>query len=153
VKSLSQDLRERIVAARGRGNSAQEVGRFFGVSKRSVERFWNQYQRQGTVSQKQRGGYRRSRLEGHDQQLRSWIKEKADLTLIELQQKIAQQLNIEVGITALWHRLEGLGLSYKKNATRRRARSTGHSRSTSKVAKRTKKLGSHKTHLSGPNRA
>ena len=30
-----------------------------------------------------------------------------------------------IGITALWHRLEQLGLSYKKNDSRRRARSAG----------------------------
>jgi hypothetical protein len=56
----------------------------------------------------QRGGYRRSRLAEDDQTLRGWIKEKEELTLAELRVRIAQDLGIKVGTTALWHRLEHL---------------------------------------------
>ncbi len=80
MQTYSRDLRERIVAARQQGHSAQEIARLFGVSKRSVERFWQKYLATGGVEPKQRGGYRRSRLEKHDRKLRRWIKEKADLT-------------------------------------------------------------------------
>jgi transposase len=37
-------------------------------------------------------------------------------------ERLSKQLDIRIGTTALWHRLEKLGLSYKKNAARRRAR-------------------------------
>jgi transposase len=40
-----------------------------------------------------------------------------------LQKRCLEQLNVSIGITALWHRLEQLGLSYKKNDARCRARS------------------------------
>jgi transposase len=43
--------------------------------------------------------------------------------LSELQRRCLEQLKVSIGITALWHRLEQLGLSYKKNDARRRARS------------------------------
>jgi transposase len=148
MQTYSRDLRERIVAARQQGHSAQEIARLFRVSKRSVERFWQKYLATGGVEPKQRGGYRRSRLEKHDAKLRRWIKEKADLTLAQLQERLAQDLGIQLGTTALWHRLERLGLSYKKNPARRRtkpARSAGRS---PKMAQRTKKLGSPKTRLS-----
>jgi transposase len=65
---------------------------------------------------------RRSRLEKHDHTLRRWIGAQADLTLRELQHRCLRQLNVAIGVTALWHRLEQLGLSYKKNDARRRAR-------------------------------
>jgi transposase len=45
--------------------------------------------------------------------------------LSELQKRCWERLNVAIGITALWHRLERLGLSYKKNDARRRARSAG----------------------------
>lgn len=111
VKTYSRDLRERIVAAREQGHSAQEIARLFGVSKRSVERFWTKYLATGAIEPKQRGGYRRSRLEKHDLKLRRWIRQKPDLTLAQLQERIAQDLGIKLGTTALWHRLERLGLS------------------------------------------
>jgi transposase len=120
---LSQDLRHRIIAARERGEGTGEVCRRFGVSRKSVERFWNQHRLTGECRPKKIGGYRRSRLEKHDRTLRRWIAAQADLTLSELQKRCLEDLKVSIGITALWHRLEQLGLSYKKNDARRRARS------------------------------
>jgi transposase len=62
-------------------------------------------------------------LEKHDRTLRRWIAAQADLTLGELQERCRKRLKVSIGITALWHRLERLRLSYKKNDARRRARS------------------------------
>jgi transposase len=124
MRPLSQDLRERIIAARERG-AGTEVCRRFGVSRKSVERFWKQHSLTGACRPKKIGGYRRSRLEKHDRTLRRWIAEQSDLTLNGLQKRCLEQLKVTIGITALWHRLEQLGLSYKKNDARRRARSTG----------------------------
>ena len=114
MRPLSQDLRLRIVAARERGEGTGEVCRRFGVSRKSVERFWKQHCLTGACTPKQIGGYRRSRLEKHDRTLRRWIAAQADLTLGQLQQRCREQLHVSIGITALWHRLERLGLSYKK---------------------------------------
>jgi transposase len=148
MQTYSRDLRERIVSARERGNSTIEVARLFRVSKSSVERYWNQYQRTGKLEPKQRGGYRRSRLEDHDRSLRAWIGEKKDLTLAELRERILRDLGVKLGTTALWHRLERLGLSYKKNAARRRARPGGPPGRPPKLASKTRKLGGKKTGLS-----
>jgi len=123
MRPLSQDLRQRIVAARQRGEGTGEVCKRFGVSRKSVERFWKQHCRTGQCEPKQIGGYRRSRLEKHDRTLRRWIVGQPDLTLHELQERCQEQLHVVIGLTALWHRLERLGLSYKKNDARRRARS------------------------------
>jgi transposase len=88
-----------------------------------VERYWKQHEKTGSIAPKQRGGYRRSRLAEHDDRLRDWIKADPGLTLAEIRWKLNEQLGIELGTTALWHRLERLNLSFKKNAARRRARS------------------------------
>jgi transposase len=122
MKSYSMDLRERLVAGRQRGQSADELSRLFGVSKRSVERYWKRLTQEGTLQVRQRGGYRRSKLEGHDERLRQWIGEEPDLTLEQLRNRLLGQLDIAIGTTALWHRLEKLGLTFKKNAARRRAK-------------------------------
>ena len=147
MRTYSCDLRERIVAAREQGHSTAEVVRLFRVSKASVERYWSQYQRTGKVEPRQRGGYRHSCLEGHDGRLRAWIGEKKDLTLAELRERILRDLGIKVGNTALWHRLERLGLSYKKNASRRRARPGGPPGRPPKLAHKAKRMGAAKTGL------
>jgi transposase len=140
MRSCTQDLRERIVAARQAGHSAAEIAKLFQVSKRSVERFWTSHITKGSVAAKQRGGYRKSRLEKHDALLRRWINEEKGLTLAQLQARIAQELDLQLGITALWHRLEHLGLSYKKNAARRRTKPSGPPGRPPKVAPKTKAL-------------
>jgi transposase len=124
MRPLSQDLRGRIIAAREGGEGTGEVCKRFGVSRKSVERFWNQHRLTGKCQPKKIGGYRRSRLEKHDRTLRRWIARQPDLTLSELQQRCLEQLKVPISMTPLWHRLERLGLSYKKNDARRRARST-----------------------------
>ena len=126
MRTYSTDLRERVVAARERGQSAAEIARFFQLSKRSVERYCKLMADTGGIQPKQRGGYRRSRLEKHDETLRRWIGDQPDLTLAELQARLARKLKVRLGITALWHGLERLGLSYKKNAARRGAKPARH---------------------------
>jgi transposase len=123
MRPLSQDLRQRIIAARERGEGTGEVCKHFGVSRKSVERFWKQHCLTGECRPKKIGGYRRSRLEKHDRTLQRWIEAQADLTLREIQQRCLGQLKVTIGITALWHHLEHLGLRYKKNDARRRTRS------------------------------
>ena len=140
MRTYSTDLRERIVAARARGHSAAETARLFKLSKRSVERYCKLQADTGSLQPKQRGGYRRSRLEKHDETLRRWIREQSDLTLCELQQRIARELKVRLGITALWHRLEHLGLSYKKNAARRGTKPARHRPGTPAMAKPSTKL-------------
>ena len=124
MRPLSEDLRQRIIAARASGDGTGEVCQRFRVSRKSVERFWKQYQASGHCRPKQIGGYRRSRLRPHEPKLRRWIAQQADLTLAELQQRCEVKLGVKIGITALWHRLDRMGLSYKKNDARRRATAT-----------------------------
>lgn len=122
MKSYSMDLRERIIAARKEGYSGAEVASRFRVSKRSVERYWKQYCASGHVRAKQRGGYKKSRLQGYDDQLHEWIGKEPDLTLEEIRARCAEELEVKIGINALWQRLNKLGLSFKKNAARKRAK-------------------------------
>jgi len=124
MKSYSMDLRDRLVAGRESGQSAKELAKQFKVSKRSVERYWKLQQETGSAEPKQRGGYRRSRLEGHDETMSGWIEEQNDLTLVQIQERLQRELQIRLGITAIWQRLQQLGVSFKKNAARRGARAS-----------------------------
>lgn len=67
------------------------------------------------------GGSRRARLRPHEPTLRRGSAQQADLTLAELPQRCGDRVGVKIGLTALWHRRDRLGLSYQKNAARRRA--------------------------------
>ena len=121
MRPLSEDLRRRIIEAKEAGEGTGEVSARFKVSRKSVARFWKQYSASGHLRPKQIGGYRKSRLKKHEKRLQRWIAQQPDLTLVELQRRCETELDVQIGLTALWHRLDRLGLSYKKNHARRRA--------------------------------
>ena len=149
MKTFSMDLRERIVAVRQKGWSAQDVAELYKVCKRTVERYWKQFQACGHVKPKRRGGYRRSRLAGHHQTLRAWIKAQPDLTLAELRARCRERLGVQIGLTALWQCLDQLGLSFKKNPARQRARPARSAGGPAAVAPRAGRLGRRAAGLPG----
>jgi transposase len=119
---LSEDLRRRIIEARQAGAGSVEVSERFRVSRRTVARLYKQYESSGDVRPKQIGGYRRSRLAKHGRAIDRWITRKGDISLAELKERCLTELGITIGVNALWHQLRRLGLSFKKNDARRRAR-------------------------------
>jgi transposase len=121
MAAYSQDLRERVLRACARGDSPSEIARRFEVSRVWVYQGWQRLKETGQQGSLRIGGYRRSRLADHDHPLRAWIKKEPDLTLAELCERL-KTLDVNIKVPALWHRLNQLGLTYKKNLARRRAR-------------------------------
>jgi len=126
MRPYSEDLRERIVKSRKEGKSAQEISKTFQVCVRTVQRYVKAKEQSGSLTPRKIGGHLRSRLEAHDETLCAWIAETPDLTLEEIRARCQKQLRVKIGLNALWKRIERLGLSFKKNAARRRARSARH---------------------------
>ena len=121
MHAYSQDLRERVLRALDRGDGPTEIARRFEVSRSWVYRVRDRQRETGVRSSFPIGGHRRSRLAEREQVLRDWITAEPDLTLAELQQRLAQQ-GVETKIATLWHQLNKWKLSFKKNLARRRAR-------------------------------
>ena len=122
VKAYREDLRKKIIVGREAGQSGALLARRYQVAVRTVERYWKRYRETAQIGPKRQGGYRISKLASHDGVLLQWIKQQPDLTLVQLQQRCARQLEVSISVHALWYRLERLGLSFKKNDARRRAR-------------------------------
>lgn len=122
MRPLSEDLRRRIIEARQAGAGSVEVSERFRVSRRTVARLFGRYESSGQLGPKQIGGYRRSRLGQHGRTLSRWIEKQPDITLAELSARCRQELDVMIGINALWHQLRKLGLSFKKNDARGRTR-------------------------------
>lgn len=121
MQAYSQDLRERVLRALGRGDRPTEIARRFEVSRVWVYQVRGRLQRTGQRSSLPMGGHRRSRLAEKEPVLRAWIEAEPDLTLAELRERLAQQgLSIKVG--ALWQQLNKWELTLKKNSARQRAR-------------------------------
>lgn len=121
MKALSMDLRQRAAALRERGIPAAEVAQRLMVSKRSVERAWNQFNEQGELSPSRRKGRTAKLLAGCEGDLESWVEERPESTLEELAQRLGKEKSLKASVSSVRRALGRLGLSFKKNGVRGRA--------------------------------
>jgi len=124
MRSLSEDLRRRVVAARQEGLSATEVSQRLRVGRSTVYRILQRFEEHGDFGIKRRGGYVKPLLGPLEQRLRSWIETEPGLTLEQLCERLQAETGLEVGQTTMWRQLRRMGLKYKKNAPRSGAGST-----------------------------
>jgi transposase len=122
VKSLSDDLRVRVVEAVDAGASRRQAAWRFGVSVSSAIRWVRRWRDRGEVRARPQGGDRRSgRIEAQAGFILAAVEERPDVTLSELQALLLER-GVSVGIGSLWRFFERRGISFKKNRARRRAR-------------------------------
>jgi transposase len=126
----SQDLRDRVLNALERSERPTDIAIRYEVSRRWVYQVRTRLQEEGERGPRQIGGYRRSRIAHLEHKLRSWIKEKVDLTLAELCERLEREEGVRINASALWHQLNNWGLSFKKNPARQRARTQRRATST-----------------------
>jgi transposase len=101
ARTLSQDLRDRVIAAIDGGLSCRAAADRFGVSASSAIR-WRQLTLQhGQAVAKPRGGDRHSgRIEAHGGFIRDLVAEQGDMTLVEIQARLVER-GVSVGIGTL----------------------------------------------------
>ena len=112
MKTLSLDLRERILAAYDAGDTTREMvaGRFR-VSLGMVKKLIQQRRRLGDIRpQHHRAGRKPCILAAHREQLRRQLKAKPDLTLAELRSAIG----LTCTLPAIHYVLADMGLTFKK---------------------------------------
>lgn len=124
MHAYSQDLRDRVLGALERGEGPSAIARRYEVSRLWVYQVRKRWEHNGERHSLRMGGYRRSRVAHKEAQIRQWIAEAPDLTLVELSARLAQE-GIQIKVSALWHQLDKWGLSFKKNPARQRAVTRG----------------------------
>jgi transposase len=117
TRALSNDLRERVVAAVGAGESCRCVAERYSVSVSSVVKWSQRYRATGSVAPGKMGGHRRRVLEPHRAFIVERINQNPQLTLHRLKDELAAR-GVSVSHNAVWQFLRREGLSFKKNAVR-----------------------------------
>ena len=122
AKSLSADLRKRVVAAIGSGMSRRQAAERFGVSAASAIRWQQQFNQTGTVEPDKQGGDRRShQIDAHKATIVALYEAKTDITLEETRSALADK-GIRAGIGTLWRFFERHGITRKKRRRMRRSK-------------------------------
>jgi len=116
-KTLSVDLRERIVAAYdAKEGTREEVAKRFRVSVGMVKKLLTQKARTGDLRPRHRFSGRKARLmPDHGAGLKALIAQEPDLTLAELKDRLA----LDCTVAAMHWVVGRLGLTYKKRRSMR----------------------------------
>ena len=117
VRPLSNDLRERVVAAVLSGETSRAVAARFGVAVSSVVKWSQRHRATGTVTPGQMGGHRKRVLEPHRAFIAERIAQTPHLTLHGLKAELAGR-GIFISHDAIWRFLRREGLRFKKNNVR-----------------------------------
>ena len=117
-KSLSFDLRSRVLAAIDAGLSCRQAATRFGVSASSAIRWQGMRREGGDARPKPQGGDRLSRrTEAHADLIHAALAEVPDITLPELKAHLARQ-GAQVSVSALWR------FCHRHRITRKKRRRT-----------------------------
>lgn len=118
-RSLSLDIRERVVALVDEGLSCHEAARRLRISPASAVRIMQRKRRTGGVQAAPQGHPRHSRLDAVSGWLRTRVETGPDITMPELADELAAAQGLRATPAMLSrHLIHRLGLTYKKNADR-----------------------------------
>ena len=114
AKSLSVDLRQRVIAAIDGGLSCRAAAERFGVSAASAIRWRDRQKKAGDFTPRKQGGDRRSQhIEEHSQLILDAVTAKSDITLVELRSKLMEQ-GVAAGVASLWRFFKRRKITLKK---------------------------------------
>ena len=117
AKWYADDLRRKLLQAHDRGEGTlEQLAQRFSVSAPWAWKISAQRKRSGQMErvEQRRGGNRKVTAEVQER-LHGWVQAQPDLTLAELQQKLAKTHHLQVSIGRLWQVLRRMGLRLKKS--------------------------------------
>jgi transposase len=118
MAAYSRDLRQRVLRAWDRGLKPEAIAATFEVSVAWVYRLAQRRRESGSIDPRKQTKFRGRALSGHEEiRLVALVTAKPDATLAELQ----AALPTRAALSTIWRTIDRLGLTFKKNGTRRRA--------------------------------
>jgi transposase len=111
----SMDLRERVFKAFDESGEAEDVAATFGVSRAWVHRLAQRQRETGSLVPRKQTKFRARVLAGQEDRLTATVNARPDATLAE----IREALPTTAALSTLWLAVDRLGLTVKKNGTRR----------------------------------
>lgn len=111
--AYSQDLRDRVIAARNRGLKTRKVADLFGVSPSWVRRVMQRLREHGETGPRPRGGVTVVKVDL--ERLGALVEQQPDASTRELHER----LGADCSVSAVDMALRRLGLSFKKRRSMR----------------------------------
>ena len=131
ARPYSMDLRKRVVSAvQRRGMSCQATARSFDLAPSTVIGWIAQFRQKGHINPGQMGGHKPKVLSGEH---RLWLIARCkarDFTLRGLVAELAAERGLKVDYRSVWEFVHAEGLSFKKNTSAGRTKSSRRAKKT-----------------------
>ena len=122
ARAYSQDLRDRVVNAALAGLPARQAAVRFGVGIATAIVWVRRARENGERKARPQGQPRRSKLDPHRDFLLGLIEASDDITLVEMQERLAAERGIRASVGTIWTFLDRCNMTVKKRAPMRRSR-------------------------------
>lgn len=114
TRSLSADLRGRVIAAIEDGVSTREAARRFRIGISTAGSWYRRYRETGEMEARKQGQPARSKLDAHEAFILGLIQHAPDITLAEIGERLAAECGVRVAPSTVWLFLERRGITFKK---------------------------------------
>jgi transposase len=124
TRSLSADLRGRVIGAILEGLSTRAAARRFRIGISTAGSWYRRYRATGETVARKQGQPSRSRLDPHEAFILALIDKMPDITLAEIAERLAMEHGVRAVPSTVWMFLDKRGITFKKRQ-RMRASSNG----------------------------
>ena len=115
ARAYSQDLRDRVVNAALAGLPARQAAVRFGVGIATAIVWVRRARENGERKARPQGQPRRSKLDPHRDFLLGLIEASDDITLVEMQERLAAERGIRASVGTIWTFLDRCNMTVKKD--------------------------------------
>lgn len=114
ARSLSSDLRGRVIAAIEDGISTREAARRFRIGISTAGAWYRRYRETGETQARKQGQPSRSKLDAHEAFILGLIEDAPDITLAEIGERLAAEHGVQAVPSTIWLFLDRRGITFKK---------------------------------------
>ena len=114
ARAYSQDLRDRVIDAALAGLPARQAAARFGVGIATAILWVRRARETGERTARPQGQPRRSKLDPHREFLLGLIEAKDDISLVEMQERLAAERGLTASVGTIWTFLDRCNMTVKK---------------------------------------
>jgi transposase len=114
TRSLSGDLRGRVIGAISHGPSTRKAARRFRIGISTAGSWYRRYRATGETVARKQGQPSRSGIDPHQAFILALIDKVPDITLAEIAERLAMEHGVRVVPSTVWMFLDKRGITFKK---------------------------------------
>lgn len=122
ARAYSQDLRDRVIDTALSGVPARQAAARFGVGIATAIVWVRRARKSGERTARRQGQPRRSKLDPHRDFLLGLIETTSDITIVEMQERLATERGVTASVGTIWTFLDRCNMTVKKRPPMRRSR-------------------------------